>query len=258
MDGARPSRREGSLVASLWSSGSLAAVHSGGGSEIEERQLGEAEAALRRRPTAWPRLARSLAPARLEQPLVHLDEPLTATLDRPPPMSSRPALRLPPLRYLAAGLAALFLVVHLAAVHNSDAYARHASVDSLRSKLGLGSDGMAPVDYPRAQGHGGAAAPVNSHDWAAQGAVSPPLSLSRCSSTARLDSGPPALVSADLVLPLPPSPTSLLEQVNSTRANAAFVILARNSDVWEILKSIRGIEGPSHLTLSPWSFVAAH
>lgn len=27
------------------------------------------------------------------------------------------------------------------------------------------------------------------------------------------------------------------------RANAAFVILARNSDVWEILASIRGMEG---------------
>ncbi|GAA5856961.1 hypothetical protein JCM9279_005034 [Rhodotorula babjevae] len=115
-------------------------------------------------------------------------------------MSSRPSLRLPPLRYLAAGLAALFVVVHLAAVHNSDTYARHASVDSLRSKLGLGSDGMAPVDYPSAAAQSGAAAPVGSHDWAADAAV------------------------------------------NSTRANAAFVILARNSDVWEILKSIRGIE----------------
>lgn len=31
--------------------------------------------------------------------------------------------------------------------------------------------------------------------------------------------------------------------VNGTRANAAFVVLARNSDVWEILSSIRGMEG---------------
>lgn len=30
---------------------------------------------------------------------------------------------------------------------------------------------------------------------------------------------------------------------NGTRANAAFVVLARNSDVWEILSSIRGMEG---------------
>ncbi|GAA5940672.1 hypothetical protein JCM3775_004758 [Rhodotorula graminis] len=113
-------------------------------------------------------------------------------------MSSRPALRLPPLRYLAAGLAALFVVVHLAAVHNSDTYARHASVDSLKSKLGLGSDGMALVDHRPAATS--TATAVGSHDRAPEG------------------------------------------DLNSTRANAAFVILARNSDVWEILKSIRGIE----------------
>jgi hypothetical protein len=39
---------------------------------------------------------------------------------------------------------------------------------------------------------------------------------------------------------------SKLPSVNTTstrRANAAFVILARNSDLWEILFSIRGMEG---------------
>ncbi|ORY87381.1 hypothetical protein BCR35DRAFT_37271 [Leucosporidium creatinivorum] len=30
---------------------------------------------------------------------------------------------------------------------------------------------------------------------------------------------------------------------NSSRVNAAFVILARNSDVWSIVESIRGMEG---------------
>lgn len=32
-------------------------------------------------------------------------------------------------------------------------------------------------------------------------------------------------------------------EVVPRRANAAFVILARNSDVWEIVASIRGMEG---------------
>jgi hypothetical protein len=32
----------------------------------------------------------------------------------------------------------------------------------------------------------------------------------------------------------------------SSRANAAFVILARNSDVWEIVESIRAMEGERH------------
>lgn len=31
----------------------------------------------------------------------------------------------------------------------------------------------------------------------------------------------------------------------SSRANAAFVVLARNSDVWAIVESIRGMEGKS-------------
>lgn len=34
---------------------------------------------------------------------------------------------------------------------------------------------------------------------------------------------------------------------NSSRVNAAFVILARNSDVWSIVESIRGMEGESSL-----------
>jgi hypothetical protein len=37
-----------------------------------------------------------------------------------------------------------------------------------------------------------------------------------------------------------------VQLVNSTldqRANATFFILARNSDLWDILKSIRGMEG---------------
>lgn len=33
------------------------------------------------------------------------------------------------------------------------------------------------------------------------------------------------------------------ETMGGRRANAAFVILARNSDVWEIVESIRGMEG---------------
>jgi hypothetical protein len=40
--------------------------------------------------------------------------------------------------------------------------------------------------------------------------------------------------------------------VNDTRrANAAFVILAKNSDVWGVLESMRGIEGSSHPILVP-------
>ncbi|GJN93736.1 hypothetical protein Rhopal_006793-T1 [Rhodotorula paludigena] len=114
-------------------------------------------------------------------------------------MSARPDLRLPPLKYLAAGIVSLVVLFHLAAVHKSDAYARHASVDALRSRLGLSSDGM-PVASFRQDDALAAPHRAGGADWDAHGAG------------------------------------------NSTRANAAFVILARNSDVWEILGSIRGIE----------------
>ncbi|GAA6053243.1 hypothetical protein JCM3770_002674 [Rhodotorula araucariae] len=110
-------------------------------------------------------------------------------------MTSRPELRLPPLRFLAAGIVSLVVLIHLAAVSRSDTYARHASVEALKSRLGLGSDGMPLQESATAGGRG--AGTSNSLDGAS---------------------------------------------VNSTRANAAFVILARNSDVWEILESVRGIE----------------
>ncbi|TNY24040.1 putative mannosyltransferase [Rhodotorula diobovata] len=114
-------------------------------------------------------------------------------------MSSRLAgSRVPPLRFLAPLVAVVVLVaVHLVAVHQSDSYARHASVQSLKLTLGLGSDGMIPL------AHDAAPSSPTRHSWDTD------------------------------------TDTSLN---SSSRANAAFVILARNSDVWEILDSIRGIE----------------
>lgn len=47
----------------------------------------------------------------------------------------------------------------------------------------------------------------------------------------------------------------------SRRANATFVILARNSDLWEILGSIRGMEGKPHslvLSLPPFILELAY
>ncbi|BGP43134.1 hypothetical protein JCM10449v2_007158 [Rhodotorula kratochvilovae] len=114
-------------------------------------------------------------------------------------MSSRPELRLPPLKFLAAGIVSVVVLIHLAALSRSDTYARHASVDALRSRLGLGSDGM-PLQQSAALAKATGGRGTGAQEWTDGGAV------------------------------------------NSTRANAAFVILARNSDVWEILESIRGIE----------------
>ncbi|KAJ8291864.1 Glycolipid 2-alpha-mannosyltransferase 2 [Rhodotorula toruloides] len=118
-------------------------------------------------------------------------------------MTTRVDLRLPPLKFLITGALSLVLLIHLVTLHTSDTYARHASIESLRSKLGLSSDGM-PVVWRGGQASrvgGGAAKTGGVQEWEGDGA-----------------------------------------STNATRANAAFVLLARNSDVWDVLTSVRAIE----------------
>ncbi|BGP03155.1 hypothetical protein JCM10021v2_006882 [Rhodotorula toruloides] len=118
-------------------------------------------------------------------------------------MTTRVDLRLPPLKFLITGALSLILLIHLVTLHTSDTYARHASIESLRSKLGLSSDGM-PVVWRGGEASrigGGAAKTGGVQEWEGDGA-----------------------------------------SANGTRANAAFVLLARNSDVWDVLTSVRAIE----------------
>ncbi|GAA5993007.1 hypothetical protein JCM10908_000795 [Rhodotorula pacifica] len=121
-------------------------------------------------------------------------------------MSTRQDFRLPPLRAILALLAVFAVLSHFSAVHHSDSYSNRIS--SLRNKLGLGSDGM-------------------------------PLS-------ARVRLGQAAADRNEVVGGLVGEALrdyDALSLLNSTsRANATFFILARNSDLWDIIKSIRGME----------------
>ncbi|POY70300.1 hypothetical protein BMF94_6699 [Rhodotorula taiwanensis] len=110
--------------------------------------------------------------------------------------------RLPPIRAVLVVVAVFAVLSHFSAVHHSESYS--ASVSSVRDKLGLGSDGM-PLG-----------ARVRLGQAAAGSMASHGASMWNDDRVAELNS--------------------------STRANATFFILARNSDVWDILKSIRGME----------------
>lgn len=87
-------------------------------------------------------------------------------------MTTRVDLRLPPLKFLITGALSLVLLIHLVTLHTSDTYARHASIESLRSKLGLSSDGM-PVVWRGGQASrvgGGAAKTGGVQEWEGDGA----------------------------------------------------------------------------------------
>ncbi|GAA5972185.1 hypothetical protein JCM8115_007148 [Rhodotorula mucilaginosa] len=120
-------------------------------------------------------------------------------------MSAPREYRLPPIRAVLALVGVFAVLSHFSAVHHSEAYSNRIS--SLRSYLGLGSDGM-PLSARVRLGHAAAGA----------GAVAD-------------DGGHSLAFESSLV-------NSTLDQ----RANATFFILARNSDLWDILKSIRGME----------------
>ncbi|SCZ90611.1 BZ3500_MvSof-1268-A1-R1_Chr9g10897 [Microbotryum saponariae] len=117
------------------------------------------------------------------------------------------ALRIPIVRYLLVGLLAL-VGLHWLALFMSPSYAASASLEAIAFKSGLGSDGS----------------PSSWHD----------------SSTTNLDDltsvGGTGLAPFE---PLDPDPNA----INATnKARAAFVILARNSDLWKIVGSIRQTE----------------
>ncbi|CEQ42300.1 SPOSA6832_04104 [Sporobolomyces salmonicolor] len=129
-------------------------------------------------------------------------------------MSGPAEFKLPPLKYLVAAVVSLLLLVSFAANEHG------VSPASVRSNLGLGSDGM-PVSWASGAGRTTkeqAGAVQVTEDWAQR---------STWKRTAQRAYRTPCIS----------------QQANSsTKANAAFVILARNSDVWEILASIRQME----------------
>ncbi|SCV70130.1 BQ2448_1524 [Microbotryum intermedium] len=118
------------------------------------------------------------------------------------------ALRIPIVRYLVAGSLAL-VGLHWLALFMSPSYAATASLEAIAFKSGLGTDGS----------------PSSWHD----------------SSTSNVDD----LTSLSGVEITPfESLDPELNAINATnKARAAFVILARNSDLWQIVGSIRQIEG---------------
>lgn len=103
---------------------------------------------------------------------------------------------------IAAGLASIVLLLtgHFAATATSDSYsaASRARMDSLRGKLGLGSDGMA-----LGWSGGRTAAQTNAQEWAALEAVRPcPDSRFESSRTDPVDSMIPMYRNSTLLLPL--------------------------------------------------------
>lgn len=102
-------------------------------------------------------------------------------------MTTRVELRLPPLKFVVAGVISLVLLVHLVTIHTSDAYARHASIESLRTKLGLSSDGMPVVWRGGEASRAGAAAKTGGvQDWEGEAASA---SLFRWIHSLRIGSG---------------------------------------------------------------------
>ncbi|GAA5951612.1 hypothetical protein JCM10213_005417 [Rhodosporidiobolus nylandii] len=115
----------------------------------------------------------------------------------------RTELRVPPLRYIAIGLTALVVILHYAAQSSSSSYAARSKEihDAVRDKLGLGSDGM-PVGWHS----GSVGAAQRAKDLSAQ----EEWYASR-------------------------------GEGNTTLASAAFTILSRNSDVWEVVSAMQSL-----------------
>jgi hypothetical protein len=113
------------------------------------------------------------------------------------------ALHHPYTRY-GAIFFSVILTLHLLASFSSPTYS--STTAAARARLGLGGDEIGASHYYKGQKTPAGWSPA---DYAAGNELS------------TLESG----------------------GGNGTRANAAFVVLARNSDVWEILSSIRGMEG---------------
>jgi hypothetical protein len=108
------------------------------------------------------------------------------------------------------GALSLFLLsIHFFLSFSSPTY--HGTVETARAKLGLGSATDADTWY--------------------QGRVRP---------SGWTPAGPGMRVDVDAEQDSAGAVTN-----SSRRANAAFVVLARNSDLWELLSSIRGMEGES-------------
>ncbi|GAA6022342.1 hypothetical protein JCM10207_003292 [Rhodosporidiobolus poonsookiae] len=136
-------------------------------------------------------------------------------------MSARTDIRVPPLKYLVAGAAALFTLVLVAfAAHSPEAFSKQGYLN-LRNKLGLGSDGM-PLNTPGAAGAVNAAAAEGrtsglggAEDWALKGG-----------------------------------------ETNGTLANAAFVFLARNRDLWDVVSAMQSLQDRiPKLRPYPWVFL---
>ncbi|GAA6044091.1 hypothetical protein JCM8097_000206 [Rhodosporidiobolus ruineniae] len=121
-------------------------------------------------------------------------------------MSSLGDRRLPPLRYLALGTALFLLLVHFVALLSAPSYASTSqrTYENLRGKLGLGSDSM-PVQLDRAGGGS---------------------ELSRTGGGAAAEW---ARLEGDQV------------GTNTTLANAAFVFLSRNEDLWDVVPAMQSL-----------------
>ena len=117
--------------------------------------------------------------------------------------------RAPLVRYIALAVVAVVLI-HAAATFHSPSYADRTSWQAVSTRIGLGSDGT-PVSW---LGRKGNDTTIDTHT----SKVSPDKHA-----TYRTEQS--------------------ASQGATDKANGAFVILARNSDVWEIIESIRGMEG---------------
>ncbi|BGP57933.1 hypothetical protein JCM8202_004634 [Rhodotorula sphaerocarpa] len=126
----------------------------------------------------------------------------------PPPSE----FRLPPLRIVLVFIAVFAVLSHFSAVHHSTTYS--ARVSSIRDKLGLASDGM-PLGARVRLGQAAAEAGHEPGKVLGGGTAAEAERLVSDVDGTGLDSG---------------------------RANATFFILARNGDLWDILKSMRGME----------------
>lgn len=111
--------------------------------------------------------------------------------------------RAPPMRYIVLSVFVTLFVLHFLLATSSSTYSEHFSYTSVKSRLGIGSDEM-PSTWYRGKVRPLGWKPVEEEGWAAG---------------ARDDGN-----------------------TTSVRANATFVILARNEDLWPILGSIRSME----------------
>jgi hypothetical protein len=119
--------------------------------------------------------------------------------------------RLPSIRYIFLALGAIFLP-HLIISLSSPAYVTHTSLGAVKSLL------LAPV-------------------WGTSNRMNP-VRTERIESNhiEDHDSGFNLIANDNAKLPL-------ANLTSARRANAAFVILVRNSELWEMLSSLRAMEG---------------